>query len=144
MTTTEVDAVFQTHADYMTQSRLLPLAPLVQNVDLPRIEYRPEGNIEPSTRDWAASLKTATGINLQCYADNGGDSRRAQLIVPLSNLAAVRSEPLAYEKFISPFNQRETQFTSLVQQAHPLEIYVPTTAIHNNLAFIQQLSPSTV
>ena len=141
MSTAEVDAIFQTHADYMTKTRVHTMAPTIQNVDLIRKEYHEQGIIERSTREWAASLTDKMGNSLQCEADNGGDSRRAQLLVPVENLVQAQHAFKEYKERISTFNQREADFTTLVQTATPPQaIYVPTANVHNNLALIQKRS----
>ena len=145
MSTAEVDALFQTHADYMTNSRTISMAPTIQNVDLIRTEYNDATNQERNTREWATSLKDTAGNSLRCDADNGGDSRRAQLIVPVEHMAQVQHLFKAYKESISTFNQREAAFTNLIQDASPPQaIYVPTVAVHNNLALIQKRSAFSV
>jgi hypothetical protein len=86
MSTADVDAIFQTHADFMTKTRILTMAPIIQNVDLIRKEYGESGIIEHSTRKWATTLVDKLGNSLQCDAENGGDTRRAQLLVPIQNM----------------------------------------------------------
>jgi hypothetical protein len=145
MSTAEVDALFQTHADYMTNTRIITMAPTIQNVDLIRNEHRGADILERNTREWATSLKETAGNSLRCDADNGGDSRRAQLLVPVEHMAQVHNLFSEYKECISTFNQREADFTNLIQEANPPHaIYVPTVAVHNNLALIQQRSASSV
>ena len=145
MSTAEVDAVFQTHADYMTNTRIITMAPTIQNLDLIRKEHRGITLIERNTRTWASELKDTNGESLRCDADNGGDSRRAQLLVPSEHLDLAKKAFQEYKESISTFNQREADFTTLIQDASPPQaIYVPTAKVHNNLALIQQRSPVSV
>ena len=145
MSTAEVDAIFQTHADYMANTRVISMAPTIQNLDLIRKEHRGITVIERNTRTWATTLTDADGNSLRCDADNGGDSRRAQLLVPSENLALAQQAFKEYKESVSTFNQREADFTSLIQEANPPQaIYVPTANVHNNLALIQKRSPLNV
>lgn len=60
-------------------------------------------------------------------------------------MAQVHNLFSAYKECISTFNQREADFTNLIQEASPPQAkYVPTVAVHNNLALIQQRSTSSV
>ena len=145
MSTAEVDAIFQTHEDYLSKTRVHSMAPTIQNVDLIRKEHTDTGIIERSTRSWASSLLDKLGNSLQCEADNGGDTRRAQLLVPVENLVQAQQAFKEYRERISTFNQREAEFATLVQEATPPQaIYVPTAAVHNNLSLIQKRSAFTV
>ena len=145
MSTAEVDALFQTHADYMTNTRTISMAPNIQNVDLIRKEYNDANHQERNTREWATSLTDKAGNSLRCDADNGGDTRRAQLLVPVEHMAHVHHLFKAYKESISTFNQREAAFTNLIQDASPPQaIYVPTVSVHNNLALIQKRSAFSV
>jgi hypothetical protein len=143
MDTTEVDAVFQTHADFVTTLRCLSLSPVVQNIDRVRTEYRKEGNILRTARLWAKTLIDENGNSLKCDAENGGDNQRAQLLVPVSNLNMARQALLEYKESIAPFSMRENTFVERITQAHPAEIYVPTEAAYHNLDLIKGLSPTT-
>jgi hypothetical protein len=143
METTEVDAVFQTHANFVTSLRCLPLSPVVQNLDRVRTEHRKAGNIMRTARMWAKTLIDTDGQSLQCDVENGGENQRAQLLVPAKNLTSARQALLDYKESISPFSVRETHFAERVTQAHPAEIYVPTAAAHHNLDLIKGLSPTT-
>ena len=144
MSTQEVDAIFQTHADYTAKTRVITLAPIIQNVDIIRTEHRSTGNIERNTREWATTLSDSKGKSLQCDADNGGDKRRAQLLVPEEHLEQANKELKLYKESISTFTQREAEFTNLIQETYPQAIYVPTRAVQNNLALIQQRSACAV
>ena len=90
MSNSEVDSIFQTHADFVKNTRFLPLSPVVQNVDRIRTEHKTTGTVERSTRSWAVTLKDAKGNSLNCDAENGGDNRRAQILVPMENIAQVK------------------------------------------------------
>ncbi|KAI2499379.1 hypothetical protein MHU86_15091 [Fragilaria crotonensis] len=73
------------------------------------------------------------------------ETRRAQLLVPVEHMAQVHNLFSEHKECISTFNQREADFTNLIQEASPPHaIYVPTVAVHNNLALIQQRSASSV
>ena len=144
MSTLEVDAIFQTHADYTAKTRIIALAPIIQNVDIIRTEHRTSGNIDRNTREWATTLCDSKGKSLQCDADNGGDKRRAQLLVPEEHLDQAHIELKLYKESISTFTQREAEFTNLIQETYPQAIYVPTRAVQNNLALIQQRSACAV
>jgi hypothetical protein len=89
MSTAEVDALFQTDADDITNIRTLSMAPTIQNVDLIRTEYSDANNQERNAREWATSFKDTAGNSLRCDTDNGGDSRRAQLLVPIQHMARI-------------------------------------------------------
>ena len=86
METEEVDAVFQTHADFVTNIRSLSLSPVVQNLDGLRTEYRKKGNTMRTTWAWPKTLTDAEGNSLQCDTENGGNNQRAQLLVPADKL----------------------------------------------------------
>ena len=144
MSAEEVDAIFQTHADYLTNTRILSLAPSIKNLDTIRTEHRETGNINRTTREWATSLKDDQGNNLQCDAENGGSSRKAQLLVPAEHLELAKQQFQIYRECVSTFNKREAEFTNLIQETYPQAIYVPTRALHENLAFIQKRSAYTV
>jgi hypothetical protein len=144
METEEVDAIFQTHADFVTSIRCLSLSPVVQNLDRVRTEYRKDGNILRTARMWAKTLIDNDGHSLKCDAENGGNNQRAQLLVPVHNLNKARKALLEYKESRSPFSVREHQFTERISQAHPAEIYVPTAAAHQNLDLIKGLSPTTI
>ena len=66
MATDEVDAVFQTHADFITSIRCLSLSPVIQNLDRVRTEYRNDGNILRTARMWAETLIDKDGNSLKC------------------------------------------------------------------------------
>ena len=69
------------------------------------------------------------------------NTRRAQLLVPVENLVQAQQAFKEYKERISTFNQREADFTTLVQAATPPQaIYVPTAKVHNNLSLIQKRS----
>ncbi|KAI2511594.1 hypothetical protein MHU86_2848 [Fragilaria crotonensis] len=143
METEEVDAVFQTHADFVANLRSLSLSPVVQNLDRVRTEHRKEGNILRTARMWAKTLTDADGNSLQCDAENGGDNQRAQLLVPVDKVNMARAALIAYKESISPYSMREDNFLKRITQAHPAEIYVPTEAAHHNLDLIKGMSPAT-
>lgn len=143
MDTSEVDAIFQTHVDFVTTLRCLSLSPVVQNIDRVRTEYRQEGNILRTARLWAKTLIDEEGNSLKCDVENGGDNQRAQLLVPVSNLNMARKALIDYKESIAPYSMRENKFVERVTQAHPAEIYVPTEAAHHNLDLIKGLSPTT-
>jgi hypothetical protein len=144
MSTLEVDAIFQTHADYTTKTRVIALAPTIQNVDIIRTEHRPSGNIDRNTREWATTLCDSKGKSLQCDADNNGDKRRAQLLVPEEHLEQANIALKLYKESISTFTQREAEFTNLINDTYPQAICVPTRAVQNSLALIQQRSACAV
>jgi hypothetical protein len=145
MSTTEVDSIFQTHADYMANTRTISMAPTIQNVDIIRTENCGLTTLDRNTRDWATTLTDSQGNHLQCDADNGGDTKRAQILVPAEHLESVKQHLRAYKERISTFTQREADFTSMIQEASPPEaIYVPTAAVHSNLTLIQKRSSFTV
>ena len=145
MSTHEVDSIFQTHADYVKNTRILSLSPVVQNVDRIRTEYSSKGNLDRSTRTWATNLKDTKGNSLKCDAENGGDNRRAQLLVPLEHLVQVRQELAKYKESVSPFSHRENNFSALVSQSQTEEEqYTPTHAANHNLTLIKNLSSSNI
>jgi hypothetical protein len=145
MSTAEVNSIFQTHADYMANIRTISMAPTIQNVDLIRTETSGLKTLDRNTRNWATSLTNSQGNHLQCDADNGGDTKRAQLLVPAGHMETVELQFRDYKERISSFTQREAYFTNMIHEASPLEaIYVPTAAVHSNLTFIQKRSSFTV
>ena len=145
MSTHEVDSIFQTHADYVKNTRILSLSPVVQNVDRIRTEYSSTGNLERSTRTWVTNLKDTKGNSLKCDAENGGDNRRAQLLVPLEHLVQVRQALAKYKESVSPFSHRENNFSALVSQLQTQEEqYTPTHAANHNLTLIKNLCPSNI
>ena len=144
MSTAEVDSFFQTHADYMANTRTISMSPTIQNVDLLRTENCGLTTLDRNTRDWATSLTDSIGKHLQCNADNGGDTKRAHILVPAEYMEAVKLHFRDYKERISTFTQREADFTSMIQEASPPEaIYVPTAAVHSNLTLIQKRSSFT-
>jgi hypothetical protein len=143
MTTDEVNMIFKTHGDFVQNTRFLPLSPVVQNVDRLRTEYNSNGNSERSTREWATNLQDEKGNHLKCDAENGGDNRKAQLLVPLSHLELAKKALEAYKERVSPFSQRENIFSNLVSQSQSQEEqYIPTPAANNNLTRIKKLCPT--
>ena len=141
----EVDCLFKTHSDFVTNIRTLPLAPLVTNIDRLRTEHKSKNStLERTTREWAASLTDDRGKSLQCDVENGGNNRAVLLLIPKENMPIAIRELRAYKERISPFNQRETDFSERVNLAHPEAIYVPTPTAQNNLTFLQSLSPTTI
>ena len=144
MSPPEVDALFDTQAEFTTNLRTLSLAPLVQNIDRLRIEHYPTYTIERSTREWVKSLVDSKGKSIKCDVENGGDNRAVQILVPLEQLQVMRDAVRAYKERISPFAHRETNFTERVNQVHPTEIYVPTPTAQNNLSLLKSLSSSSV
>ena len=138
MTTAEVDSIFQTHADYMANIRTISMAPTIQNVDIIRTETTGINTLDRNTRDWATSLTDPNGNSLQCDADNGGETKRAQILVPAEHMETVKQKFRGYKESISTFTKREADYTSMIQEASPPEvIYVPTAAVHSNLQLIQ-------
>jgi hypothetical protein len=111
MATDDVDALFQTHVDFVASIRCLSLSPLVQNNDRVRTEYRKEGNHLSTARIWAKMLVDEGGNSLQCDVENGGTNQRAQLLVPFKNLNKSQTALKEYKEAISPFNLRENSFT---------------------------------
>jgi hypothetical protein len=65
MSTAEVDSIFQTHADYMANTRTISMAPTIQNVDLIRTENSGPIPLHQNTRDWDTSLTDAHRNHLQ-------------------------------------------------------------------------------
>jgi hypothetical protein len=146
MTPAEVDDLFQTHEDFISNTRTLSLAPLVKNIDLNRTEYNQNNTkiLERTTREWTASLRDPDGSSWKCDVENGSDNREVKLIVPLENLDKARLALKQYKESIAPFNMRENTFSERINQAHPTEIYVPTIVATNNLSFVQKLSSSSI
>ena len=114
MATDEVDAVFQTHVDFITSIRCLSLSPVIHNLDRVRAEYRKEGNILRTAWMWAKTLIEKDGNNLKCDAENGGDNQRARLLVPANKLYVARQAIIAYKESVSPFSVRENNFMERV------------------------------
>ena len=141
----EVDCLFKTHSEFVSNIRTLTLAPLVTNIDRIRIEHNSDSTtVERSTREWADSLTDNNGKSLKCDVENGGNNRAVHLLVPKENMAQANQALRAYKERISPFNVRETGFSDRINHAHPAAIYVPTTTAHNNLTFLQNLSPNAI
>jgi hypothetical protein len=142
----EVDALFTTHADFIANTRILSLAPLVKNIDILRTEHSTHNvtTVERTTREWTASLRDQDGSSWKCDVENGSDNREAKLLVPLEHLEKARTALRKYKESIAPFSKRETTFSDKINQAHPTEIYIPTTVATNNLTYLQKLSSSSV
>ena len=107
MSTTEVDAIFQTYAEYLTNTRTISMVPAIKNLDNIRTENLDTGNINRSTREWATTLQDTSGSSLRCDAENGGPNRRAQLLVPVEHLELVQQFFKIYRECVSTFNQCE-------------------------------------
>ena len=56
----------------------------------------------------------------------------------------IKSDNPPSREFVSTFNQREAEFTNLIQEAYPEAINVPTRAVYDNLAFIQKRGSCTI
>ena len=116
---------------------------MVVNIDRIRKEYTNGTTIKRATREWASTLRTATVHPMKCDIENGGDDKRAYLIVPSAMLTEAK-EALAHYKH----SLRNPTYHSgrIVQHENtetnsqrPTEIYVPTAAVLRNLKAIQQL-----
>jgi hypothetical protein len=96
----EVDTLFNTHADFIANTRILSLAPLVKNIDLIRTEYSPHNDTttERTTRDWTASLRDSDGSSWHCDVENGSDNREVKLLIPLENLEKARAALKLYKE----------------------------------------------
>jgi hypothetical protein len=142
----EVDALFTTHADFIANTRILSLVPLVKNINILRTEHSSHNatTVERTTREWTASLRDQDGSSWKCDVENGSDNREAKLLVPLEHLEKARTALRKYKESIAPFSKRETTFSDKINQAHPTEIYIPTNVATNNLTYLQKLSSSSV
>jgi hypothetical protein len=142
----EVDALFTTHADFIANTRILSLAPLVKNIDILRTEQTTHNGttVERATREWAASLRDQDGSSWKCDVKNGSENREAKLLVPLEHLEKARTALRKHKESIAPFSKRKTMFSDKINQAHPTEIYIPTTPETNNFTYLQKQSSSSV
>jgi hypothetical protein len=89
MSTAEEGSTFHTHANCMADIQTISMAPTIQNVDLIRTENCGLTILDRSNRNWATSLIDYNGNHLQCNADNGGDNKRAQHLVPAGHMESV-------------------------------------------------------
>jgi hypothetical protein len=134
MSTAEVDSIFQTHADYMSKTCTISMAPTIQNVNIMRTETTGITTIDSNTCRWAStSLTDTNGSSLQYDADNGGETKRVQILVPSEHMETVKQNFREYKESISLYTKQEADFTSTIQEASPPEaIYLPTIAVHSN------------
>ena len=77
METGDVDAIFQTHADFVSNIQSLSLSLAVQNLDRVQTEYKKEGNTMRTAWEWAITFTDSEG---------SGDNKRAQLLVPADKI----------------------------------------------------------
>ncbi len=129
----------------MSKTRTISMAQTIQNVNIMRTETTGITTIDSNTCHWATSLTDTNGNSLQCDADNGGETKRLQILVPSEHMETVKQNFREYKESISLFTKREVDFTSTIQEASPPEaIYVPTAAVHSNSTLIQKRSSFTV
>ena len=149
MTQEEIAHMFNTHTKFIESIQRLSLYPRVINIDRERNEKYGSTEITRSTREWARSLKTAEGKPLRCDAENGGQDRRAYLLVSTPYLERAKTELQHYLQAIRNPSQYHNDSPSEGQNtnsAHtrPTEIYIPTPAVLHNLQFLNSLSSAEV
>jgi hypothetical protein len=103
---------FMVHDNYMKSLRMIPMAPLIENVDKERTEHMDNGDaIIRSTREWATNLRLpSTGMYARCDVVNGGKDKAAILLVPKHNYSETLLEYAKYKLRINPMAQREARF----------------------------------
>lgn len=97
-------------------------------------------------------LKTTDGsIPLRCDAENGGQDRRAYLLVPTQHLNEAKLELQKYLQALTYHSRTHTQTppgngdeTTSRTPTRPTEIYIPTPAVLNNLKFLNTLSSEEI
>ena len=103
---------FLVHDNYMKSLRMIPMAPMIANVDQERTEHMDNGDpIIRSTREWATNLiLPSTGMYARCDVVNGGKDQVATLLVPKHNYAETLLEYAKYKLRLNPMVQREARF----------------------------------
>ena len=145
MSQEEATNIYNTHQAYVQSIQRLPLHPFIVNIDRLRKEHLPDGQTtERSARDWAASLRNKDGQPLKCDVENGGDDRRAYLLVPTSRLTEGK---LALNQYKVNLRRPHQHFSPSSkspedQQTRPTEIYIPTAVVLRNLKAMQQMQAS--
>jgi hypothetical protein len=131
-------AVFQNTFRLCDEHSYAPLGTTGNNIDRLRTGHKSQNStLEKTTREWAASLTDDQGKSLHYDVENGGNNRAVIVLVPKENMPMATRELKAYKDRISPFSQRETDFSERVNLAHPEAIYVPTPTAQNNLSFLK-------
>jgi hypothetical protein len=138
MSLEETTELFDVHHKYVNSIQRLPLSPQVVNLDRNRTEVSPSGSVTRSTREWANSILSQDGQSFQCDTENGGQDRKAYLLVPSHNLEQVR--PLLDQYMSNIRNNSNTGHPNSLNQDRPNEIYVPTASVQRNVDFIRQMS----
>jgi hypothetical protein len=109
---------------------------------------------ERSTRDWISTLRLQNGNPMQCDVENGGQDKRAYILVPTTSIEQVKTALTQYRNQLqqagaqhSP-NYRYTNNDSSAEAGYnhtrPTEIYVPTAAVLKNLQRMKNLSSSEI
>lgn len=140
MSTDQAIKLFETHDQFIKSLRSIALFPLLNNLDITRIEHFPDGNtLERSTRDWATGIMSIDGTeSAKCDVVNGGLDQRAYLLVPPQFEEAARLALDDYRRRIFPFTQREARFRESV--GPPTVIHVVKEKIDANIQTIESLS----
>lgn len=137
--------MFKTHTHFIDSIQQLALSPKIVNIDRIRIEHYDGDNIiTRSTREWSNSLKTTAGTPLRCDAKNGGQDRRAYLLVPTPHLADVKIEFQKYLHALTTASARNTHNQTDKTPIRPTEIYIPTPAVLTNLRILNTLSSEQI
>ena len=143
MTTKEAMTLFEKHDSYIKSLRYIQLSPLINNLDTVRTEFFPDGTqMERTTRDWAASIVSATGTE-SAHVDvvNGGYDQKSFLLMAPQHEDTVRKAFEEYRRRVFPFSIREERFRDAIGPP-PTVIHV-VSKVNANLSFIDKLFSST-
>ena len=146
MTQEATEDLFDTHQKYVNAIQRLPLFPQVVNIDRLREEHNPDLTIKHhrSTRAWANSLLTPEGKSLQCDAENGGNDKKAYLLVPSQLLSVVQPLLQRYKRYISATGKAQSSQVPGSTRDRPDEIYIPTASVQRNVDFLKSMSAAAI
>jgi hypothetical protein len=146
MSQEEASDIYELHQQYVTSIQRLSLHPMVVNIDRIRKEYSGSGQpLERATREWVTTLRTPDGNPMKCDIENGGDDKRAYLLVPSAMLPEAKAALAKYKDTLRHPAHQSSRMTPHDQQdsLRPTEIYVPTAAVLRNLLAMKQLQASS-
>ncbi|KAI2501622.1 hypothetical protein MHU86_12820 [Fragilaria crotonensis] len=143
MTTAEAMHLFDKHDSYIKSLRYIQLSPLINNLDTMRTEFFPDGTqTERTTRDWAASIRSADG-NESAHVDvvNGGYDQKSFLLMAPQHEVTVRQAFEEYRRRVFPFTIREERFRDAI--GPPPSVIHVFSKVNENLSSIDKLFSST-